>query len=364
MRIGYDAKRFFQNFSGLGNYSRDLIRIMQSHYPSNEYLLYTPKRPALASPLDIRYPRRGLLNRSFPSFWRSKGIVSDLKEDHVDVFHGLSGEIPIGIHRSHIKSVVSIHDLIFLRYPHLYKAIDRQIYIRKFRYAAEHADIVVAISQQTKQDIMHYFGVAEDRIQVIYQGCHPAFKIEKTYQEKAVIRQKYNLPQDFILNVGSIEPRKNAFQIVKAVEKLDIPLVIIGRHTDYAGQIKQYATDRGIAHRILFTKVTDMEDLSAIYQLAQIFVYPSSYEGFGIPIIEALYSGTPVITTAGGVFPEAAGPSSCYIDPNNVEKITHSIEHVLSSRGRQQEMGEKGLQYVQRFNDDILAKQWIEVYNR
>lgn len=366
MKIGYDAKRYFNNFTGLGNYSRDLVRIMQSHYPSNDYFLYTPKRPSSPTPLasTIRFPRRGLINRWFPSFWRSKGIVNDLKEDALDIFHGLSGEIPFGISDSSIKTVVSIHDLIFLRFPELYNAIDRQIYTRKFRYSITHADAIIAISQQTKQDIIHYFDVDADQIQVIYQGCHPIFKKEQSSVQKEEVRRRYNLPEDFILNVGTIEPRKNAFQIVKAVEDLDIPLVIIGKDTDYSAQIKQYINDKKLSHRILFIKVNSMIDLAAIYQLACIFVYPSSYEGFGIPIIEALYSGTPVITTAGGVFPEAAGPHSQFIDPKNVEGIRTSILKTLSSSSIQQTMKEEGLIHAQQFNDDVLAKQWMDVYNR
>lgn len=365
MRIGFDAKRYFNNFTGLGNYSRDLIRIIQSYYPCHNYILYTPKRPIQLTPIksDIRFPKRGFINRCFPSFWRSKGIVNDLKEDNLDVFHGLSGEIPIGIKNTSIKSVVSIHDLIFLRYPELYKTVDRMIYTQKLRYSVKHADVIVAISQQTKQDIIHYSGIDADRIKVIYQGCHPVFKIKQTFEQKQEVRLRYNLPEDFILNVGTIEPRKNAFQIVKAVEQLDIPLVIIGKETVYATQIKQYVFNKGLNHRILFIKVNSNEDLAAIYQLARIFVYPSSYEGFGIPIIEALYSGTPVITTAGGVFPEAAGQCSHFINPDNVEDIRDSIQNTLSSSSTQLKMKESGLVYAQQFNDDVLAKQWMDVYN-
>lgn len=366
MQIGYDAKRYFHNRSGLGNYSRDLVRIMLSYYPSHDYLLYTPKVPSdnLPEGLTIRYPDKGLLNRLLSPYWRSKGIVRDLERDGIDLFHGLSGEIPIGLQRTRVRSVVSIHDLIFLRLPKLYKAMDRAIYTKKFRYAAQHADKIVAISQQTKQDLIHFFNIADEKIDVIYQGCHPAFKEDVAAAVLANIRQKYNLPAEYILNVGSIEPRKNAFQVVKAIENLDIPLVIVGKETAYSNQIKQYIAEKKLENQVLFRKVDSMEDLAVLYKLASIFVYPSTYEGFGIPIIEALYSGTPVITSHDGVFPEAAGPFSYFVDPEQVDHIRYAIESILTSTDMQQEMKRNGLVYAQQFNDEVLAKKWMTVYEQ
>lgn len=366
MQIGYDAKRYFHNRSGLGNYSRDLVRIMRTYYPSHDYFLYTPKVPSgnLSEELIIRHPKTGFLNRLLPSYWRSKGIVGDLARDGIDIFHGLSGEIPIGLRQTRVKSVVSIHDLIFLRLPQLYKPMDRAIYTKKFRYAAQHADKIIAISQQTKQDLVHFFDIAPETIDVIYQGCHPAFKQDVSSEVFASIQQKYNLPSTFILNVGSIEPRKNAFQIVKAIENLDIPLVIVGKETSYSNEIKRYIAEKKMENTVLFRKVDNMEDLAVLYKRASIFVYPSSYEGFGIPIVEALYSGTPVITSNTGVFPEAAGPFSYFINPEQVDQIRYAIESILTSTDMQHEMKENGLVYAQQFNDDVLAQKWMDVYTQ
>ncbi|WP_437922306.1 glycosyltransferase family 4 protein [Sphingobacterium sp. LRF_L2] len=367
MRIGYDAKRYFNNRSGLGNYSRDLVRILHEYSPDNDYVLYTPKKPTnppVLNNVTVRYPQHGIINRMLPSFWRSRTIVDDLQRDEIDIYHGLSGEIPLKMKSSGIKSIVSMHDLIFLRYPQLYKPLDRYIYKKKFSYAVHHADKIVAISKQTKSDLIHYFGLHEEQIDVIYQGCHPAFKTHKTKAQLDEIQARYNLPTDFILNVGSIEPRKNAFQIVKAIEDLDIPLVIIGKETEYALEIKKYIQSKNLQHKVLFRKVQGMEDLACIYKLSKAFVYPSTYEGFGIPIIEALYAGTPVITTDSGVFPEAAGPFSYFVNPKRIEEIKHGINSVLTSSTMQEEMIEKGLEFVQQFNDDILAKQWIDCYKK
>lgn len=363
MRIGFDAKRYYLNKSGLGNYSRDLIRVLEEYYSDHIYLKYTPRVNNDSSIDSSTKLPEGKLNNFFSGLWRNNWVVKDLIKDQIDIYHGLSGEIPVGLSKKHIKSVVTIHDLIFLKYPNLYKPIDRFIYNKKFKHAVLHADKVVAISQQTRLDISEYYNVPLESIDVIYQGCHPSFKIEKSSIDKQIVREKYNLPENFVLNVGSIEPRKNAFQIVKAIEHIDIPLVIIGKQTPYSNEIKKYVSEKGLEKRIHILQGFSMHELSTIYAMADLFVYPSIYEGFGIPIIEALYSGTPVITTKSGVFPEAGGPTSKYIDPNNLEEMSHQIKAILGDSQLQKDMISDGLDYVQRFNDDIIAKQWIDLYS-
>lgn len=362
MRIGYDAKRYFFNKSGLGNYSRDLIRILKQYYPQNDYLLYSAKAPADTLLAQKAQLPKSAIDRLFHPYWRAKRISKDLISDKVDIYHGLSGEIPRDLYKTKIKSVVTMHDLIFLRYPELYKPADRFLYKKKFQYAVDHADKIVAISEQTKRDLIEFLDVPASKVDTIYQGCHPAFKVEKSTKELHEVQQKYNLPADFVLNVGTIEPRKNAFQIVKALEHTDIPLVIIGKETPYALEIKKYVQERNLQHKILFRTVASMSDLATIYALAKVFIYPSSFEGFGIPIIEALYSGTPVVTTNSGVFPEAAGPFSYYVNPQNTEEIAYATQSILTSSQMQQEMRIKGLEFVQRFNDETLAQEWIDCY--
>lgn len=361
MRIGFDAKRFFFNKTGLGNYSRDLIRILEEYYPANDYIKYTPKRNESITATNIKVPK-GKINTLFNSLWRNQWIVQDLVSDHIQLYHGLSGEIPKGLKNTDIKSVVTIHDLIFLKFPDLYKPIDRILYNNKFKYAVNNADKIIAISEQTKKDIVHYYKIEADKIGVIYQGCHPAFKTIKTEEQKNTIRKKYNLPERFLLNVGSIEPRKNALQIVKAIESSNDQLVIIGKETKYSAEIRQYINHKGLEDRVHILQGFTMDELSTIYAMADIFIYPSKYEGFGIPIIEALYAGTPVITTNSGVFPEAGGPSSYYINPDDINEIRDAIHTILANENIRTEMIYKGLAYVKRFDDDVIATQWQQVY--
>jgi glycosyltransferase involved in cell wall biosynthesis len=366
MRIGYDAKRIFHNTTGLGNYGRDLVRIMADYYPGNEYFLYNPL-PASVHRLKFRPNMKERLPSgslaAFPALWRTKGILKDLVNDQIDVYHGLSGEIPVGISKKGIRSVVTVHDVIFLRHPEWYKPFDRWIYKKKFRRAVKEADVIVAVSEQTKKDILAYTSVNPDNIKVIYQGCHQVFKDKIPGEYLFQIHEKYGLPDEYILNVGTIERRKNAFSIVKAIKDLPYHLVLVGRETPYAKKIREFIDKHNMHQRVTFLSGLDLNELAAIYRMAKVFVYPSEYEGFGIPVIEALYSGIPVITNAKGVFPETAGPAGIYLE--NIhdtgemrEKIQYAMENDLSDRVA------KGKAYVRKFDDDVIAAQWMEIYRK
>ncbi len=366
LTIGFDAKRYFLNRSGLGNYSRDLVRMLATNFPDQRYILYSPKLSEFASVVpkgvEVRVPS-SKMDRLIPNVWRSKTIANDLRKDDVSLFHGLAGELPQGLKRKNIKTIVTIHDLIYLRYPELYKPIDRFIYNQKSKYAVQNADCIIAISQQTKEDIIQYYRIPEDRIQVIYQGCHPAFKQNFTAAEIKEFKQRLNLPEEYLLNVGTIEPRKNAFQIVKAIKDMDIPLVIVGRSTPYVAGIKEYLVKHNMEDRVIFLSGMSMSELALIYAGARIFIYPSKFEGFGIPIIEALYAGIPVISNKFGVFPEAGGPASAYIDPENIDELSDTIQKVLGSEELREKMITEGKAYVQKFDDQVIAQQLMECYS-
>lgn len=181
MRIGFDAKRFFHNTRGLGNYSRDTVRVLSEFYPENQYLLFNPKarhRVNVSLPDNATEVQpSNFLAKKIPSLWRSRGICGDINNQRINIYHGLSQELPIGIKRSCAKSVVTFHDAIFMRYPELYSRIYRETFIIKNRYACKVADRIIAISEQTKRDIVHFFDADERKIDVVYQGCNAIFGI-------------------------------------------------------------------------------------------------------------------------------------------------------------------------------------------
>lgn len=371
MNIGFDAKRVFHNTTGLGNYSREIVNALSNQHPEHHYYLYNPKRgrknlyPIAQKNVVERLPSSAL-NKFFYNFWRQKNIIRDLKRDKIDVFHGLSGEIPMGLAAQNIRTVVTIHDLIFVRFPQYFKLIDRQIYIKKFKYAAQHADQIIAISEQTKSDIIEFLGAPADKITVVYQSCDPVFKTDYDEQQKLEVARKYNLPERFVLSVGTVESRKNLLSVVKAMKNVDSHLVVVGStKSKYAAEVIDYVRTNGLESKISFLKGVSNQDLAILYQLATVFVYVSLFEGFGIPIIEALYSNTPVITTQEGCFKEAAGPGALYIsDPLQVADIEDKINLLLKNKTLQLDLASKGYKFVQKFKSERIADEIMAVYQK
>lgn len=368
MKIGFDAKRAFHNNRGLGNYSRDIIRIIQEK-SENEIVLFNPqkkqdKRINLTEKTKVITPK-GLLWKKINSLWRFFCISKITKREKLDIYHGLSGEIPFDISK-HTKTVVTIHDLIFLTNPKLYHTFDVVMHYIKFRYAAQKANHIIAISNQTKRDIVKYLGVDEKKISVVYQGCHKAFKKIYSSQEKEIIRKKYDLPERFVLNVGAIEERKNALEVVKAIENLDIDLILVGKKYKYYQRIEKYCKQNNLEQRVRVLEGVTMEELAKIYQLSLVFCYPSITEGFGIPIVEALFCGVPVITTKGGCFQEAAGEDSLFVDisQNTHKQIEKHIKTILEDEHLKQKMILKGRQHAEKFTDDEVFKNVNSVYEK
>lgn len=375
MRIGFDGKRAVQNFTGLGNYSRYIADILCQFYPENEYVLYAPKKrennrlnkltEQYQQLLQLAYPSTSFW-KEFSSLWRIWGVTRQLEKERIDIFHGLSNELPLNIHKSQIRSVVTIHDLIFLRYPQYYQPIDRKIYTYKFRKACENADKIIAISECTKRDIIKYFGIPSDKIEVVYQGCDLSFTRPVTEEKKREVRTKYQLPDHYILNVGSIEERKNALSAVEALVMLPehIHLVIVGRRTEYTDRIERFIKENNLQERVRIISNVSFDDLPAFYQLAEIFVYPSRFEGFGIPIIEALYSNIPVVAATGSCLEEAGGPDSIYVHPDDIKGMADAFKQIYSDPVKKKNMIEKGLKFARHFSEEKQAEEILNIYKK
>lgn len=366
LKIGFDAKRIVRNGTGLGSYGRTLVNDL-AQYPLR-LNLYAPDkgRDNLRTQIVERdniafvYPT----SRHFKSYWRSHGIVADLKRDGIQLFHGLSGELPFGIRNSGIKSVVTIHDLIFLRHPEFYNPIDVQIYKWKFRQTIKEADHIIAISECTKRDILEYGGnlVSEDKITLIYQSCSPRFN---TSQNSKTSNLNSKLGR-YVLSVGSIEPRKNTMLALKALHHLpdDISLVLVGRHTAYTDKLTQYARANGLEHRLHILHGVPDTDLPALYAGAECFVYPSVYEGFGIPIIEAISCGLPVVACTGSCLEEAGGPDSLYVNPDDTIGMADAIQRNLKGADDREERIQRSMEYIRRFSGTDVAGQVVDVYKK
>ena len=367
--IGFDAKRIVRNGTGLGSYARTLVNALSE----NEHLqlnLYAPDegrddlRQQIVNREKVKfvYPE-GLHFRFQRDMWRTKGVVKQLKEDGVQLYHGLSGELPAGLKAAGIPGVVTIHDLIFLRHPEYYHWWDVEIYRRKFKSTLKEASRIIAISECTKRDILYYGDFPEDKIDVIYQGCSNRFRKSVSEADMNRVKAKYNLSDNFILNVGSIEARKNVLLAVKALGCLldSFRMVIVGRHTKYTDEVIAYVKKNGLEDRVQILHGIPDDDLPVIYHLAKVFVYPSRYEGFGIPIIEAIQTGLPVVACTGSCLEEAGGPDCLYVSPDDVEGMANAIKQAIAEKDVRVPRAQE---YIKRFENSNLAAQVIEEYEK
>ena len=398
MNIGFDAKRAAQNRTGLGNYSRFVIRILSEKFAGNQYHLYTPKPhrmpylqeiPTLKHLL-LHFPPQGIWSR-IRSLWRVWGITKDIQKDGIHIFHGLSNELPLNIGTPEqrkmkaggkgCKYIVTVHDLIFIHTPQYYHWIDRQIYNFKFRRACQCADRVIAVSEYTKQEIMHYYHTPESKIDVVYQGCDPVFSQEIEAGKLQEVKAKYQLPDKFVLYVGSIEERKNLMLVAKAMAELNrrngsqsilnqeqdqaaaaIHVVAVGRCTAYVDKIQDFLKAQGIEHLFHFFHQVPYADLPSFYKWAATFAYPSRIEGFGIPLLEAISSGVPAIGCTGSCLEEAGGPNSIYVNPDDAQGMADAILRTCTDEDLRQHMISEGKKYALNFSDEKLSHDLMKVY--
>jgi glycosyltransferase involved in cell wall biosynthesis len=269
-----------------------------------------------------------------------------------------------------------MHDLIHERSPEQYNRVDVRIYSKKFRYACLHAEKVIAISEQTKKDIIEFYKTPESKIVVCYQSCNSSFAEEVSETQKKLIRLKYNLPPSFFLYVGSVIERKNLMNICKAFfllrNELDIPLVVIGDGGKYKQQVKDFIKQNDLEKKIIFLSeepsaissrtFQNADDFPAIYQMAMAMIYPSFFEGFGIPVLESLWSRLPVITSKVSSLPEVGGDAAYYVDPQRAEEIAEAMKKIYSDEQLRNDMKEKGFLHAQNFTPQRSAESVMNVY--
>lgn len=363
MNLVYDAKRYFYNQTGLGNYSRWLINSYAKFYPKDELLLLKPgngpslyEQKQLANIRSLEYNNTLGLARMF-------GLNSYLK--NASCYHGLSNEIPYNL-ASNIKKIVTIHDLINYVRPQDYKYIDRWIYDKKLKNAIEKSDIIICISKTTKNDLQKYTNVDEKKIHIIYQGVDPIFKKEYHNLDLQSIKQKYNLPQQYWLSPSSFHPRKNQESIIEAYRIVDpndrFPLVFTG-NGNQKSKIKTLVDRYELNDICYFIGQVNYEDLPKIMQASIGVIYPSVYEGFGLPGLEALYCSIPIICHKGTSLEEACGPFGHYVDTNDSEALAHEIITIQSTSHHDHLMSNELSEYLRHFDDTNLSEQLNIIYN-
>ncbi len=368
MKIGFDAKYAFNQFDAHGKYSRNVIEMMLQYHPGNEYYLFTPKR-AIKSHLiheaqaNIIKPQ-GLPHKLVKEYWHKTSIVKSLEKDGIQVYHGLVNYLPGGLADIGIKGVVTIHWPDFIGEPENVIPEKMALQAEQIQKICNRADKIVVLNEQTKADLVQNHFQDENKIALVHEGCDPFFNqvIEEEFKNK--IREKYKLPDRFILFSGAIEARNNLLNIIKALHeyKIDIPLtIIVDKPTGHLQQIVKYISNH-LIENIHFIQKIALEEAPALYQMAEIFIYPSSYQGYNTLVWEALQSHTPVITSETSYFKEIDKTGAIFINPENIEKLAASINKLLKNSKLRQKMIKKGDLQVKKHDQQQLANQLMALY--
>lgn len=357
--IGFDARSAFLNFSGQGNYSRTLISSLSAFYEDNDYYLYTPEYE--------HYPILNFCNRknNFVKKLSSDSIPDGetLKKDKIDLFHGIRAILPENLHG--IKSVITMHDAIFMRFPEYYTPQERDNLEKTFRDSCKRADKIIAISRQTADDVIKYLDADPKKVEVVYQSCNRQFYTQPDENKKREVRERYSLPDKYILNVGKYEPRKNIKSVISAMRSIpeEYSLVTAGSPTPYMDELIRYAKELGLESRVHIIPETLFADLPALYSMAELSTYVSFFEGFGMPVLEAMNCGCPVITSKVAAMPEVAGDSALLVDPGNRDEIKMAMQLVLNSPTARESMIRRGYIYAAKFREEEAADKVYDIYN-
>jgi glycosyltransferase involved in cell wall biosynthesis len=367
MKIGFDAKRLYCNFTGLGNHNRATLAGLLRQFPEHEYHLYTPRIVENAETrffLEHEHVHTHRPHLLPGGLWRSFGIPAQLKADGIELYHGLSNELPVKLRAAGVKSVVTIMDLIFKVYPGTYNWIDRQIYDLKYSRAARQADAVVAISEATKRDLVRFYGIAEEKIEVIYPIVNELFLTEG----EEVPALPFEVPESYFLYVGSVTERKNLALLVEAYrllpESYRLPVLVVGNGKAYKKYVMELLQGYGLSEHFWWLAVSDNRQLKQFYRQAKGLIYPSLYEGFGLPVVEAHFCRTPVITSNVSSLPEAAGPHAITIDPSSSGELAEAIRHLLDDEAAAAAMAQKAHTFAWRqFHPEKLTRQLMDLYS-
>ena len=355
LKIGYDAKRIFNNASGLGNYARQLVLHIATFYPQHQFSLYTPEVKIHADfGNDLNNLNIVIKDSGLSWWWRSFGIKEALLADNIQVYHGLSHEVPFSVPYS-IRKVVTIHDLIWLKLPHLYPITDRQIYTFKARHACKNADKIIAISQQTADDIQAFWKIPASKIEVIYPHLIPVHADLETKHEEA---------QNYFLYISSFTARKNHLFLLKAfaqhVSDHNYNLIFAGIGGNMLSEIKAYIKQNNLETRVIIKENVNENEKAVLIKNCKAFLYPSIQEGFGLPLTEALQFHKPVFCSDISVFREAAGKAACFL-PHELEVWSDKLMKIAGNSlvYPDSAMIENTLE---KYNPKKLSEQLMKVY--
>jgi glycosyltransferase involved in cell wall biosynthesis len=359
MLIGIDASRSVaQKRTGTENYSLNLIRHLLALQSEHCYRLYF-NRPSSYESQITNYELRIM---PFPRLWTHLRLSWEMARCPPDLLFIPAHVLPI-VHPR--RSVVTVHDLGYLHYPQAHRFLDRLYLDLSTRYNARAAAHLIADSSATKRDLVERYGTEPDKITVVYPGYDKTtFQPSRGEEAIKAVKAKYDIVGDYILFVGTLQPRKNLTRLIEAYWKLETgswKLVIVGKKGWLYQEIFRLVEELGLEEKVVFTDYVPEGDLPALLSGARLFVFPSLYEGFGLPILEAMACGTPVVCSNAASLPEGVGDAALLVDPLDVEGLAVAMERVLGDEELQARLIECGFEQVKKFSWERCARETLDV---
>ena len=356
MKIGIDISQIVYG-TGVSVYTQNLIENLRKIDKKNDYLLFGG---SLRQKEKLK--KFGAKLFSFPPtladfVWNRLHILPvENFLGPIDVFHSSDWTQP----PTKAAKVTTIHDFGFLKYPEVAHPKIKAVMERRFKWIKKEVDLIIAVSQATKKDIMEILNIPEEKIRVVYEAVSEDINQVKDQKIIEKVKKKYGLKGSYLLSVATLEPRKNLKRIIKGfglLKKKDLSLVIAGK-SGWDKEISQWGL-KNKDQRIIFTGYISQEDKLALYSGATCFVFPSLYEGFGLPILEAMKCGCPVVTSNVSSMPEVAGKAGILVDPLNVKNIAEGINQAIKDK---KELINKGFEQVKKFSWEKTARETLKVY--
>lgn len=382
MRIGIDATALPSRPVGAGNYIIQLIRAISQHIAINDSLPDSSQPDGLEFVIFVQRSRLDLLrveetqslhlvvlpnlSPSMRLLWEQISLPGLAKSHQLDLLHSLHYTMPLAYPG---RTVVTIHDMTFFLFPHYHTLLKRYFFRFFIRTSSHQAVALIADSESTRQDAIRLVGVPPGKIYTAQLGVTQEFRPIQDHMILLAARQKYHLPERFLLYVGMIEPRKNLSTLLQAYATIadqipDHRLVVVGPKGWMVENILQQTERLNISDKVHFTGYVEQADLPLLYNMADVFIYPSVYEGFGLPILEAMACGTPVITSNVSSMPEIVGDAGIQLAPSDSQALARSLLELINDPVIRQRLSKKGLERAAAFTWDRTAEKTIAVYRQ
>ena len=363
MIIGIDYSRAtVEQKTGTETYAKQLVDAMLSLPSAHTFRLYTKRT------IPFAHPKVQTKTIPYPYLWTQLGLAGECFLHPPDILFIPAHTLPV-IRRPHLKTVVTIHDLGAEYLPGYHQFPQKHYLTKSTEYAVSHATHLIAVSEATKKDLITKMHCDAEKISIVYEGYRKEYfkPLDKKRVEKTL--KKLKITQPFLLFVGTIQPRKNLVRLIQAFSKLasDYPslsLCLVGKKGWLSDDVYALPAHLGLNDRVKLLGHVEEEDLVSLYNAAELFTFPSLFEGFGLPVVEAMACGLPVVTSSTSSLPEVGGDACVYVNPRSIDEIENAIRNVLSNEGLRRELILKGLKQAQNFSWEKAAKETLTVLER